>query len=676
MNSMLINNIKKNIYLYILEIVVFLFCLLTCLIHHINIFLGLKLFLFQLFGLLLPGLIVENKFTKNSNSISKLAFSYFFGILVVLIEYVILMLLGISKYSYIVLIIQSIVLIYYFVKNKLYENIECNEKDWVYCLILVLFINIFCLLAVSLGNTYPTITNSTIYNKDFLYWVGNTLSFTKRNPVEDYRLVGYPFYYHYFSNVLLAQTSFFISGDVVDISLLFSSILPSVLLVLSSYTLLSKVIKKKLLIYIGMVLILFADSSSCFLTSHLYACSFGYDYGYAIGMLSISYLIDMFNNDTYFIKEMIVSCLLIATCTGFKGPVAVVALMGYAVVALYLICTKRIKQGFVSGIIWLISFLLIYILFVSATLCPYEIQGNSLELVGLFKGFDMNVGPINTYISIRDVLKLSDSSLLKIISIIYYIFKQNGFVFVTFIGMIIYLIYQIVKKQRLNIVMLVSISIFIWGWALTLITHQDGNSQMYFGMSVIPFGVFGGMHLIEKIHLNRIQKIVAVFVIVILTIPNVLNFINHEVIDKSRLGLSTYNGTRINNVDFSSTVNCYVTKEDYEVAKWLENNTIDSDLIAVDSFEYGAIKNYEVLGVFSKRFIWNDGKYTDYEYEANRRQEIVNDVISGNVSINVLIDEGVSYLVKTPYIANNYELDVNHSEIIYKDNGYVVYKLK
>ena len=117
----------------------------------------------------------------------------------------------------------------------------------------------------------------------------------------------------------------------------------------------------------------------------------------------------------------------------------------------------------------------------------------------------------------------------------------------------------------------------------------------------------------------------------------------------------------------------FFTEDEYHMAMWLKENTEEKDYIALDLFEYDGMRKEEMLGVFSERFIWNDGQYaTDSIREARRK--MVQDAFKGDKeALEGLKEENVRYVIRT--LSQNDSAALDGEEVVYDQGGYIVYKL-
>ena len=492
-------NIKSLISLLVFQLIILFFCLLICLTQKIVINKGIYIFLFQLVGLLIPGYLIYSILKEASDDLSEvLSWSYLFGIILDVVYCHVLIILNnnlIVKILFFVLIV--ILLCAYAIKKK---NITINKTSDVNT-IYVFVIFVICFFGITLFQTTPELSNGTYYFNDSLFWFGNSISFLKGLPVNDFRLVGNTFYYHQLSNAMIAFESMITNVDINTISLYFSYIVPIPFLVFSGYTLLKRLIKNRKLLCFGLFVVLFTECNIITYSSHLIFNPFGFDYGFAFGMLSIAFLIDMINENDYSIKNVIISSILIAVTTGMKGPIAVVVLMGFGIVAFSLLIQKDYKHGLICGFSWLLSFLLMYIFVVSGMMQESD-GGNPLSFVGLIGGFDLNKGPMYIHSDLIAKYGFQDTKLLKLFAIGLFVLLSNKACMLSLIIGIVYVLVNI-KNKNDKLQNIILIAICLWGIILTLVTHQDGNSQWYFIMSTIPYGLATGLNVIDQRINNR-----------------------------------------------------------------------------------------------------------------------------------------------------------------------------
>ncbi len=643
-------------------------CLLICFFCRLSFSDGVFYFLYQLLGILIPGLafVILLK-VRTDDCISLILFSFISGLLIQLLEYLFLMLTGLSSVSLILYLIIAAASVFVIWKNKDSYNKKQDLGTVLFCTLLICFLLVICFFAVSWHTISPAVYGGTVYNKDFLFWVGNSISFTKGLPVQEFRLYGYSFHYHFFSSILMAEASIVTGIDAMTLCYCFSYLIPCFLLVYSSYYFLIALLREKIYIWIGMIFILLADGSVCYLPEHLYYCPFGFDYGYILAMVSIAFLIRIYQNDEFTVKNLFLSCVLIALDTGFKGPLGLVALSGFGINAFALLFSRRWKQGLIFGSFWLMSFLFVYLVFI-IDLHPGMETVNDLEFLGPLRAFDVNrwaIGILNELIELRGY---PNNGITRIFALALYIYRCHKAGVCLLILSVFSLIYLLLRRKNV-FVLFVLICIASFGILLTVITHQDGNSQIYFIMASFPFAVMAGLYGFEQVFTARSLRVIAVLLVLALSFGDYRSFLFNSVKGQVDEAFLIQKGNQI-----VGDKRYYFTKDEYELALWLKENTLSKDLIALDCFEYDGYRKEEMLGVFSERFIWNDGQYSN-ENEKNRRRKLVEEVMALDaVSLKQLKEEGVSYLIQT---FSQYPKDLKvDSKTVYETDAFRVYSLR
>jgi len=648
------------------ELVTFFLCLLICIGCRISVFSGIRFFLFALLNVTIPGLAVFLLLKTKVNSIADVfLYSDIFGIAIVLLEYLFVMMLKIPNFSAIVSLCLCGLSLFFIYRNRERLDGFVYDKNCGWLLLLYVLLSMICFFYLAYANVYPDAYGGTVYNKDFLFWIGNSISFMKGLPVQNFRLVGETYYYHYFSSVLMAEASFVTGIDVSVISYYFSYLIPCELMAFASYSFSKALLKKDLSIFVAVVLILLTDGLTSYLHDHLYYCPFGYDYAYTLSMVAFAFVVQMAEDERYRTQDVFVSCLLLVLTIGFKGPNGLVVLFTYGVVAFSLLLKKKWKHGFGLGFLWLFCFFATYFLFLT-NIRQTSREANGLEFLGLLGSFDTNPFAIKILSKLIG-FGFPDNGLSRIISLGLYVLLNNVGAMVSLAFAVISL-FPLIKKKKDLTALLALIGTSLWGILLTIITHQDGNSQMYFIMSALPFCVLSGLYALEMLKPNRQMLISALIILLILSSGDILRFVRNCTFVNVNNAYNLRNGG-----ETTEDRRYYFTDEEYELALWLKENTGSNDYIALDIFEYDKMRKEVMLGVFSERFIWNDGQYSS-ESERNRRRKLAVDALKGDeAALQEMKKEKVKYLIQT--LSQNPDDVIEGLDIVYEKGGYRVYSL-
>ena len=342
-------------------------------------------------------------------------------------------------------------------------------------------------------------------------------------------------------------------------------------------------------------------------------------------------------------------------------------LICYGVMAFSLLIRKKWKEGLVSGFCWLFSFLLVYIFFISGMFSDIE-QANGLIFLGPLRAFDYNFWAIEI---LDDLLShgFPDGGISRLYALFLYVFRSNRAAMALLILCTVYFAYRIIRKKEVSVIHLCLIVLCLWGILLTINTYQDGNSQMYFIMSVFPFGILAGLSCLNKVT-DRKNLAVAVILVLLALISygDVRRCLDERIKPEYENAIAVHRGETAEN-----SGRYFITKNDYALSMWLKHNTAEDDYIAVDAFEYDGIRKEEIFGVFSERYIWNDGQYADETIKAQRRG-LVEDLYKGKREVlDELKKENVAYLIQT--LSVHPEVLPYGLEIVFGNEDYLVYRL-
>ena len=242
-----IENNKNLRYLEILQMLILFFLLFNCLIHRVSFVFGFRVFFYQFAALFLAGYVLVDLIKMRVKSLTEMvALSYGVGGIVSLLAYFAFVTSGTkTALPYFTVAEFICATIYIYRKKGKIKKYETDRFGFVFCL-MVLFIY-YCLAVVSVSsvNTLPNETGGGGYYADWGFWAGNNIGFTKGFPADNFRQIGMPFAYHYFSSILMAQSSLCTGVDINLITFYFSSLFGGLFLVFSAYYFATRLIKNK-----------------------------------------------------------------------------------------------------------------------------------------------------------------------------------------------------------------------------------------------------------------------------------------------------------------------------------------------------------------------------------------------------------------------------------------------
>lgn len=676
---------REKKYKIILQVMIAGISLLTCLVHQLSVGIGVLFFMFQFFCVYMQGLLILEGLRINlPDEISKTAYRYGIGLTMLVPEYYLFQLLRIGKFSWVLPLAIGIGgCIYLYLKDerivKSNRSKETKTKPdldenrtfgWIVCLSFLFLVYVVDFLTVSLVNTLPSENGGTGYYVDWLFWVGNAISFLKGLPVQNFRLVGIDFRYHFFSSIVIAQISQMTGIDVTIIAFYFSFIIVSVIMVLIAYVLFRLFTENKVMLALSMLLMFFTGDKGVTSQWHYYFCPFGYDYGLAVGMLSICYLF-LKRSEEWKGRDIIISSVLIAATTGFKAPIAVIILVGFGMEGVWLLTHSKLKTAFMAGASWLAAFVATYYVFIA---------NRSRELTktyyGIQKAFENNLYGMEVYNNILSVIPLP-SRVGKVIAFLISTITANRAILV-FLG--IAAVIYIFRKKLIRYELAMLLLMVITGVYLTSAFLMGGGSQMYFIMAVLPYAICFSIPAVEDFF--KTEDFLKKTVVITVLCYSFAFGIRHWENNFEKLAWQGINAVEGNltyenyQEDYSYTYagSFYLSKDFLEVYDWIRDNTEDDCIIAAQ----GA-RGDLVSGVFTQRFIWNDGTYCDaWIDEVDRRNEIISmldDPLTFDKGVEELKSGGVSYYVEEIQ-ATGVSIAEQKLKKLYSNNIMAVYKVE
>lgn len=659
----------------ILMIIIFSVVTINCFAHMLDISIAVRLTLYMLFCILLPGYTICCLLKiEGEKDVLVLAYSLGLGYSISIIEYLFFIPLKLGAFFPVVAAAVALICIIYLVKKKFFKNgfILIPSCHFFVCTLFLLVIFVLEYYTVSMVNTLPGETPmGNLFHSDLLYWVGNNITATRGFPLQDFRQVDYEYNYHYFSSLFIAQMSMVTGIDVVVLSLYFSSIFSGCLLIYGLYALFTTVIDKSLLIVLGYLFFITADGKYASFETHLFYMPFGFDYGLAMGMLAISALFFLKKKKGTKISDCILSAVFLGICTGSKGPIGAIVLVGFGIYSLLLMLKKEWVRAFYWGSIWLGTFLTVYFVFISGS---YTSIGPSLDYVGIIGALNENpyVHSVISEYTVLDGL----ATIPKVLTVIpLYFFESSYASNILWCLSIAAMCIMIIKKNEKWYYLLILNAIVMAGNALGIIFIQrGGGSQIYFIMAAMPVALTAGLFAVQNLYKRRVVLVTA-----LIAASALLVFQYQRCAPKHRrrieLGISIADKVGIS----WEPTGMYCNNMQYDTYCWIRDNTDKDSIIAIDNFGTADdFNNQRILaGVLSERYVWNEDSWIFYTEEAVRRNGIINSInILDDESVRRLQSEGVEY-----YLQNKqyFTEEINASDsvnIVFDNGGYRVYQIQ
>ncbi len=662
------------------QLTILLFLLISANVHQSTVWEPVKLFAYQLFALFFVGFALVQCLGIHIEVFTELiSLSYAFGGVISLITYLLGMLIWGRKAILPIVIIEVFLslLVVLYNRARLFKP-AYRQEGMIVCIIFLILYYALATVSVSFVNTLPFETGKTAYYVDWPFWVGNNITFTKGFPIQNFRQVGTPFRYHFFSSIMMAEVSLTTSVDIVKISFYYSYIFGGLLLIFSAYFLAASLLRDKRYVLLAMLASLLTDGKYVTFSWHVVFCPIGFDYGYAYGMMTTAVLIKIVREERW--KEFFLpSVLFLMMTTGCKGPIGAVVLIGFGVATLWLMKRKEYYRGLTGGVAWLGGFIFIFIVFLYS---PWTLTSNS----GLtFVLVNPIVKTIYHQLLQTKLGQIQSRMLIGIFAGIYYVLSSNLVGTALAVNVIRRLI-KTIRKGKAEPVVIVLFAMVAAGVAGMLFTRQEGSSEMYFMMATFSVIAIVGFYIIETDPNSKAKRVWTAFTIILLILSSTKWFLFERTVPFIRAGLQTMNtaatSVKLQETDKyvgSAEKRLFADEIDYEAFTWLKDHTELEDAVACDSFtDFYGNDNSMLAGIISERYIWNEKQYTNNAEESERRNEVVDSIKTDfDLSISQMKGEGVKYFLHST-VREDFDSVLIQSDSfseVFRNAHYVIYRI-
>ena len=623
-----------SVFLLLYGILLTFFVILTSVWYGNGVMMGIKFFLFQAFGILVPGmaLICLLKLDFHTD-IEWIGFSYFFGICLNLIQYLCIVPLRLQKYALpfmMLVFVASALIIFKSFKSRQY-TIQRDYKGEIICSVFSAVMFSIAIFTFAGANLIPPKAEENILLNDTLYWVGNTIELTKEFPPKDFR--GYPraFNYHYFSSLQLAFESLVTGIRPVVISLAYSFFQSMILLIFGAYILFHKCTSKMGYIVIGMLILFFTsgDENGMVVTymGHMYHGGFGFDYGMGVFLFFLYFVLIQWRSDQFSIKVAVITILTLGINMGMKVPFACIGLCGIGIICIGWLFKKKCKNALITGFPVLIVFILGFIFVVNVI--GY---GGSLDVLKQPTVIESNGALQILYELYFGALGDSIPHILKsfILSIIY-CWHCNATIFSVIMFVFLYSMITRTGWDWLDSACLIMI---LAGVYVAINIGMVGASNMYFMMSIYPVGI-----MLLLLHADRIKYgkvwIIPFTVVAYVSFSGFCTGYGQDSMPALiQKGFQNYFSTK--DIKYDALDRSYISKNQYEAYDFLRENTSIDTLITTN-------KEQMIVGVFTERYVIEPGVTNSVFTAANadEQKQAIKDCRQGNIEY-IVYDKATS----------------------------------
>ena len=523
---------------------------------------------------------------------------------------------------------------------------------------MILLLCSFSLIVFSLKNALPIFLGHNSWHNDLLYWLGDIVALTHNIPTVDFRTLGSDYFYHFFGALQIASMQKVTGIPTAEIAIQYSYIVSMVMLGLSSFCLIKRVIKNQAWI-ITLFLLLFStgieNKTGVTFFWHIYQIPMSFNIAISLEMVIILLLIIQIEKEKLICNVLFYLLLFLLICTGTKGPSGAIVLCGIGMACIYwMVVKKEYNKAICYGVLAIVIFGGIYTLLL--------MPGNSAYIENASYVDPYTIGLNNTLIENCKII------IWKTIKYFRYFIYINPW---TFVPAGIYICYSLIKK-RLKLEDTIFLLMIIIGTVLGYVMHYYGNSEIYFSLSVFPFAAILSGKFWEIVYTFfeiKDRKSYSLDLGILLMIVIII-FFNFELNWKNTLQTSLINGLQVmeGKAPLYDRNKNMMTNEEYKAYTWIRNNT-DYNAIFLSDRSLEEEEFCYIPGVFAERYIYN--------YIVNDEIEIAKESFKGEKeAMEYFINKGIKYYIQNIRISPYFSCNKAYGEKIYENDEVVVWEMK
>lgn len=614
---------------------------------------------FQLLCIILPGAAVMALMpVKNRKGVESLVFIYASGYMVTMILYVALMVTVGNAYVragfFPLPILACAILMFKRKRETQPPGTVAGEPGniiWIGAVLAVFFVS---LIAFCMRWKIPYAAGANNYETDFLYWAGDIVALKKQFPPKEFRTLAPNYRYHYFGALQQAAVSTVTGIQAVKVAVCYSYIEGAVLLGLSSYALVDRLIKNKAAQAITLLLMLFStgyeDAVPMTYIWHMYQVPMSYHIAQSFGILVVVLLLIQLENKRVDMHNLVWSLCCLLCCTGTKSAAGVVVLCGVVITYLYrfLSQSNRRMAGIVMG-----AFLLVF-------------GAAGVFLWPIARSFNLALHLPEIHFDSGNQAMRSLFSCIAWIGKYFVTMAASNFWILVPAGF--YSIFLVIQKkiEKRHILLLILMLVGTMG---NYIIEFNGNSQMYFGFIAFPFAAALTGCLIEEVFQGYLSPRRQYFAAALLGAAAIVFMLRNNYggyfVDVCRAGLKNID---IPNPAGKDTGQCLieVSQAQCEAYSWIRENT-EEDVVLLSDRVWGNL--HDPTSIFSERYVY---LYHDYEMDYLRG---ISCFAGNQTAVRYYAELGLDYIVVRKFFTPLFQCPEDVGEVAFENDEVAVYKL-
>lgn len=660
-----------------------IFSLMVPVLNDYSVREGLYFFLFQVFGVLAPGMaLVLLAGLKGITRIELLAFSYAAGYCLNLAMYYLFVPFGAKRFLWLGFLLLSAASVFVIWKKRK-AALSCKRElsGWLLCGIFAAAAISVEMLTVGTSNAFPPRVPENVIFNDMMYWIGNTISLTKEYPVYNFRKYPqYPYTYHFFSSMQLAVVSLVTGIRPVVVSLGYSVLQPVLLITLGAYSLFARLLTerklRKILLPAALFTVFFVEGSVALTnvsyTLHLLIASFGFDIGMGLFLFFWLVLVMQLKEKEFNSRLLLLSLLFFMGTLGAKSPFGAMALLAMGIACLVWLFGKHFKKAFLYGLPILAGFVILYIFVVNLGSSDQP----ETSIVQTFLNETPHIYRMSGFLQVQHDrwMALCGVRFLRpfwnLLFTPFAMIASNYVIYVPFFFFLFLRIWFLKKWELFDTLTVLS------AFAGAVITMNWGNpdfSVAYFMMTGYMTSIAFILRTVQQLwengaYFNRYRTVLLGAAGALLLVCG----FREALVNDNTIGDRCARGwqclVRPEEVTADRDARDYISADDYAACEWIRLNTPqDSVITGNKGLQLGrneGSRHTRVTGIFTERFVVtdddSDALFFDLDFDR----------------LTALKELGVSYILYNATATPGFVLPEEYGEIVYFNETNVVYSLK
>lgn len=674
------NRIKDYIEFLIPVVIMAIFSLWIAGLYQISWKNGFSFFVFQIGGILLPGMgmiLLIN--WKTMSRLELFAFSYAVGYGLNIVSYYLTVPFGLQNFLQYLILAEAVAGIIMIIKKREHiKQLESDRMGGLFCCVLIVFYLVIQSFTVCAANFFPPLVEENSVYHDLLYWIGNTITLMRGYPAMSFReYPQYPYTYHFFSSMQLSVIAIVTNIRPVFLGFGFSVIQPAIIMITGAYVLLRKITAKKALILFAMIAVFFTegkvDLTRVAVIYKLLVAQFGFDIGMGFYLFFFYTLWLQWKQEKFDLKLCCMTIFFFVLTLGSKSPFGAMALGAAGILCLVWLFRKQFQKAFAYGIPLVISFILMYLFVVNL--------GSSDQPEASLMQTILNSEPFIYWIS--PYLRLTHENLLaffgdralfrplvELLTGTIALILSNYCIFLSFI----YLLFmKVIKVRRWDGFDTACMAVIVVGTVITMNWGNPDSSVVYFMMTAYIPAVLFSVRTAEQLYAvegywKGVRKAGLTTLFAGIMLCGIVD--TYQQSDgysySLKKGWKNITASQENSVDPKDR--SYICTDDYAAYEWIRCNTTEDTLVTVnvglqrgrdEGSRYG-----RVPGVFTERYIVRneDSDALFYDLDYSRIQD--------------LKEMGIAYIIYNRTATPDFSLPEEAGEAVYENATNIIYKIK